>query len=167
MGETGELVVMGIDASLRATGVGLVSLCGKRLSLVHFHVIRNPARISHGEGLSRLYASISHLIEDYSPSVAVLESAFFQRNVRTAITLGEARGVILAACAAAGVPICEYSPREIKRALVGTGAAHKSQVGFMVKQILGLEETPPADAADALAAAVCHIHRLHNGRRGS
>ncbi|HIE11767.1 MAG TPA: crossover junction endodeoxyribonuclease RuvC [Kiritimatiellae bacterium] len=163
MDQAREFVVMGIDASLRATGVGLVSVRGKRVSLLHYHVIRNPARMSHGEGLSRLYSNICHVIDDYSPSVAVLESPFFQRNVRTAITLGEARGVILAACAAAGVPTCQYSPREIKRALVGTGAAHKSQVGFMIRRILGLREPPPADAADALAAAVCHIHRLRTG----
>ena len=160
MGERADVVILGVDASLRCTGLAVVQLRGSSLSAVHHEVVRNSSRLSHGECLLRLYRRLREVIGEHHPSAVVLESAFYRRNVRTAITLGEARGVVLAAAAESGVGVFEYSPREIKLAMVGSGAAHKSQVSYMVQRVLSLPSPPPEDAADAFAAAICHAHRL-------
>ena len=108
--------------------------------------------------LLNLHKGIVDLIVRTQPGAVAIEGVFFSRNVKTSVTLGEARGVVIAACAAAGMPVYEYSPRRVKQALVGFGAAEKDQVRKMVMSILNLSESPVEDAGDALALAICHLH---------
>ena len=150
--------VLGIDTSLRSTGVGIVDTAGSKLTFIECGAIRLPAARSHSECLARIDADLRELIARTKPQAAAIEGIFFCKNVRTAVTLGQARGVAIAACAAAGVPVYEYEPRRMKQALVGYGAAQKEQVGKMVMRLLGLAEMPQEDASDALGLAICHIH---------
>jgi crossover junction endodeoxyribonuclease RuvC len=117
---------------------------------------------SFPQKLQFIYAGLALLLAEQRPDVVSIENIFYAKNVRSALRLGHARGIALLAAAAADVPIVEYSPAEIKRALVGFGRAEKHQVGQMVKLLLGLEAAPaPHDAADAVAVAICHIHSSH------
>ena len=156
--------ILGIDTSLRSTGVAVVESLGSALRAIDYGLIRNPPARSHSASLAHLHAELGGWIERHRPEVAAVEGIFFCRNVRTAMTLGEARGVALAACAARGLAVHEYAPREAKRALTGNGGATKDQVARMVKLLLALREDPPEDAADALALAVCHA-QAGTGRR--
>ena len=148
--------VLGVDPALRATGLGVVEESGRALRAVEYGVVVNPPPRSHSEALLALQRGLDEILARAAPDAVAIESPFFSRNARTAIALGEARGVVLAACAARGVPVHEYAPREVKRALTGRGAAEKDQVARMVSALLGLREAPEEDAADALAVAVCH-----------
>jgi crossover junction endodeoxyribonuclease RuvC len=150
--------VLGIDTSLRSTGVGVVDGRGSMLTLVEHGRIHNPDRLGLSECLRRLDAGIRDLVGRVSPGAVAIEDVFFCKNVRTAVVLGEARGVVIAACAGAGLPVFEYSPRRIKQAVSGFGAADKSQVRRMVMTLLGLSEEPQEDAGDALAIAICHLN---------
>lgn len=150
--------VLGVDTSLRSTGVGVIEDRGPGLAAVYYGVIRNPPSCRPSACLERLRAGLEEVLGSLRPDEAAVEGIFFCRNVRTAVQLGEARGIVLAACARAGVPVYEYSPRRVKQALVGVGSAHKEQVARMVVSLLGLREVPPEDAADALALAICHRH---------
>lgn len=148
--------VLGIDASLRATGLGIVESARGGLRAVEFSVIRNAPTLSHSTCLKHIYEEMTRVLESARPAAAALEGGFYFKNARTALILGEARGVVIAACSVAGVPVYEYSPRHVKMSLTGFGGASKEQMGRMVMSVLGLKEMPPADAADALALAVCH-----------
>lgn len=148
--------VLGVDPALRATGLGVVEMTGSSLRALEYGVVVNPPPRSHSASLLELQRAIDAYLVRTAPDAVAIESPFFCRNARTVIALGEARGVILAACAARGVPVHEYAPREVKRALTGRGAAEKDQVARMVTAILGLASTPDEDAADALAVAICH-----------
>jgi len=150
--------ILGVDTALRSSGVGVVDACGNRLSAVHYGTIRNPRERLHSECLHHIYSGISELIEKYAPVAVAVESVFFSRNAQTAMILGEARGAVLAACAAGGLSVYEYAPRRVKQAVVGNGKAQKEQVAKMVAVMLGLPGSPQSDAADALAIAICHIH---------
>ncbi|MFH1475981.1 MAG: crossover junction endodeoxyribonuclease RuvC [Verrucomicrobiota bacterium] len=150
--------ILGVDTSLRSTGLGLISMRGSRLEVVEHALVKNQPDRSLSQCLGHLHAAITEILERGKPGVAAIESIFFCKNVRTAVILGEARGVVIAACAAAGVPVFEYSPRRVKQAVVGFGGAGKDQVIRMVTSLLGLREAPPEDAADALAIAICHAH---------
>jgi crossover junction endodeoxyribonuclease RuvC len=150
--------VLGIDASLRSTGIGVVESCGGRLKAVEWSTVRNPASRSHSECLHRIQTDLAGVLARLRPEGAAIEGGFYFKNAKTALVLGEVRGVVIAACAAAGIPVHEYSPRLVKQALTGFGGAQKDQVSKMVISILGLSEAPPEDAADALALAVCHLH---------
>jgi crossover junction endodeoxyribonuclease RuvC len=150
--------VLGIDTALRSTGVGVVEGTGARLTVVECGRIRNTAALPLSACLHRLQAGILESIARTRPDAVAIEDIFFCKNVRTAMILGEARGAVIAACAGAGLPIFEYSPRRVKQAVVGFGAADKSQVRKMVMAILGLREEPQEDAGDALAIAICHAH---------
>jgi crossover junction endodeoxyribonuclease RuvC len=156
--------VLGIDASLRSTGAAVVEASGSRLVPVRQETLRAPARCPRSECLARLQTGIADVIAGTQPTAAAIEGTFYCKNVRTAFTLGEARGAALAACAAAGLPVYEYAPRRVKQAVVGYGAAGKEQVRRMVMSLLGLREEPQEDAADALAIAICHLH--NEGRLG-
>ena len=161
--KAGVRSVMGVDTSLRASGVGIVELSRNGgMRAVHYEVIRNPSGWRHAQCLTHIADRLAAIVDEFRPGEAAIEGIFYCRNVRTALVLGEARGVVLAVCERSGIPVYEYSPRRVKQALVGTGAAHKQQVGRMVGSILGLEELPAEDATDALAIAICHMH----GRRG-
>jgi crossover junction endodeoxyribonuclease RuvC len=113
----------------------------------------------HGERLAHIYASLVELLKAYQPASAAVESLFFQRNVRTAMSVGQARGVVLLALQQAGLPVTDYTPNQVKQAVSGYGAADKQQMQSMVRTLLNLPEPPkPDDAADALAIAICHLN---------
>lgn len=154
--------VLGIDPSLRSTGFGIVDSDGHRFRVVDYGVIAAHARESHGACLAGIDARIAALLEEHRPDTAALESLFYCRNVRTAITLGEARGAVLLCLARGGVDVVEYAPRRVKLAVTGRGSATKDQVSLMVRRILGIRDDIPDDASDALAVAVCHVHQAHS-----
>ena len=157
-GGAGALRVLGIDTSLRGTGVGLVEQRGGRVQGLAFDVLRNPPARSLSACLVHIQESLAGILAEFHPDVVAIEGVFFSRFVKTTLILGEARGVAIATCAAAGIPIYEYAPRRVKQAVVGYGAATKAQMQAMVVRQLGLERAPPEDAADALALALCHLH---------
>ena len=150
--------VLGIDTSLRSTGVAVVEARGSALKAVDFGFLKTSPKWRHSECLKCIAEGIDAVIAKTQPTAVAIEGAFFFKNARTAMVLGEARGVAIATCAAAGLPIYEYAPRRVKQAVVGVGGAEKQQVARMVMTLLGLREEPQSDAADALALAICHIH---------
>ena len=154
----GALRVLGIDTSLRGTGIGLVEQRAGRIRGLAYDVLRNPAARPLSACLVHIQESLAGILAEFHPDVVAIEGVFFSRFVKTTLILGEARGVAIATCAAAGIPIYEYAPRRVKQAVVGYGAATKAQMQAMVVRQLGLERAPPEDAADALALALCHLH---------
>lgn len=150
--------ILGIDASLRSTGLGVIETAAGRLRAVEFGTVRNAQSVPHSQCLKRLYEELSALLLRAKPDAAALEGGFYFKNAKTALILGEVRGVAIAACAAAGVPVYEYSPRLVKQGLTGSGGATKQQVEKMVMAILGVTGKLQEDAADALAIAICHAH---------
>lgn len=155
-------LVLGIDPGTAATGYGLVRTSGGRgplgaVTLVECGVVRTRSEDPLPARLRRIYEGLEALMERFEPGAAAVENVFQGRNVRSALTLGHARGAAILVAALRSVPVAEYTPREVKKAVVGTGSATKDQVGFMVQRHLRLREPPePADAADAVAAALCH-----------
>jgi crossover junction endodeoxyribonuclease RuvC len=153
------VLVLGIDPGTAITGYGLVHEQDDGLSLVECGVVTTPSSQPLPERLQTIYRSLSDVIRRCQPEQAAVEELFFSRNVRTALSVGHARGVALLALADAGLPIYEYKPLEIKQAVAGYGGADKQQVQEMVRMLLNLDRVPqPDDAADAVAVAVCHIH---------
>ena len=152
-------IVLGIDPGTAVTGYGLVS-CGANgvLSLLECGVIRTSPGEPLPDRIRDIFLGVCEVIERFQPSSVAVEDVFQGKNVRSALTLGHARGAILLAAALQELPIAEYSPREIKKAVVGTGGATKDQVGYMVQRHLRLKSPPtPADAADGVATALCHF----------
>jgi crossover junction endodeoxyribonuclease RuvC len=160
------MLVLGIDPGTATTGYGLVrELPDGSLESPAYGAILTPAHAPLSERLLLLHRQLTDLILLHRPESAAVEQLFFQRNVRTALSVGQARGVVLLALAQAGIPTGEYTPLEVKQAVVGYGAAEKGQVQQMVRALLTLPNIPrPDDAADALAIAICHVHsaRLKN-----
>lgn len=150
--------ILGVDTSLRSTGLGVVQAEGSRLTAVEFGPVRNPQRLALSECLVRIDRAVTEILERTGAQAAAIEGAFFCENARTAMVLGQARGVAIRACAARGIPVYEYAPRRVKQAIVGYGAATKEQMQKMVARLLALDEEPQEDAADALALAICHLH---------
>jgi crossover junction endodeoxyribonuclease RuvC len=151
--------IFGIDPGSERTGYGCLETDGRRHRLIACGSLSAPASATFPERLLEIYAGLVALIADHHPDLVAIENIFHARNVRSALKLGHARGVALLAASQARVPVAEYAPAEIKRAVVGFGRAEKQQVGQMVKLLLGLERAPaPHDVADALAVAICHIH---------
>ncbi len=151
--------VLGIDPGTAITGYGVVEEVGGELKALAFGAIRTPANQLLPERLQSIYGGIRKLAAEWEPSGAAVEELFFSRNVRTAMSVGQARGVTLLALANAGLSVAEYTPLAIKQAVTGYGGADKAQMQEMVRLLLGLAEPPrPDDAADALAVAICHIH---------
>ncbi|MDK2858332.1 MAG: crossover junction endodeoxyribonuclease RuvC [Verrucomicrobiota bacterium] len=151
--------ILGIDTSLRSSGVAMIEVSGRLMRALAYGRIHNKPSLPHSGCLAAIHQEIDALITEFGPDEAVIEGAFFAKNVKTAMILGQARGAVLAACALRTLPVYEYSPRSIKQAVTGVGAARKEQVAKMVMQLLGLAEEPQEDAADALAAAICHAHQ--------
>lgn len=165
------MITLGIDPGTAITGYGIIKeqLDGC-LTVLDYGVVRTSTNLSQAERLAQLYRKIKELILLHQPETAAVEKLFFERNVRTALHVGQARGVVLLALAESRLHIGEYTPMEVKQAVAGYGGADKSQVQQMVKTILGLEAIPqPDDAADALAIAICHIHsaKLRNLQAGT
>jgi crossover junction endodeoxyribonuclease RuvC len=154
------MLVIGIDPGTATTGYGLVrENQDGSLSAVDFGAILTPADMPMPLRLLELYQKIKKILFLHRPESGAVEKLFFQRNVSTAISVGQGRGVALLALAESGIDVLEYTPLEVKQAVVGYGRADKAQVQAMVKAILNLDEIPtPDDAADALAIAICHLH---------
>jgi len=152
------VLVLGIDPGTAATGYGVVRRgAGASVTLIECGVIRTSASEPLAIRIREIYDAVVGLIERHRPGAVSVEDVFYGKNAKSALKLGHARGAILLAAAHHDLIIAEYAPREIKKAVVGTGNATKDQVGFMVKQQLRLKEAPtPADAADGVAAALCH-----------
>lgn len=152
--------ILGVDTSLRSTGVGILLSDGIRHRVSSYGTIAAPKSWPLSRCLANLHTRVRELIDTEKPDQVAIEGIFFCKNVKTAVILGEARGVVIATCAAAGLDVIEYAPRRVKQCIVGRGAADKSQVAFMVKNLLGLDTVPQNDAADALAIAYCHAISL-------
>jgi len=151
--------VLGIDPGSEVTGWGVVEGTPRRYRMVNYGVVKANARERFPARLLKIHAGVEAAIEKYRPDVCAVEESFFAVNPKTALKLGHVRGVVLLAAERAGVEIAEYAPRLIKQTVVGYGAAEKHQVQAMVRVLLSLKELPkPFDAADALAAAICHMH---------
>jgi len=151
--------IFGIDPGSIRTGYGCVETDGTRHTLVTCGVLSAPAGSTLPDRLHAIHDGLTRLLHAAAPQCVVIENLFHARNVRSALVLGHARGVAMLAAVEAGIPLVEYSPAEIKLAVVGYGRAEKSQVQLMVKLLLGLAQVPsPHDAADALAVAICHAH---------
>lgn len=150
--------IMGMDLSLRSSGIAVIESAGSVLKTVEYRVLKNPPRRLISECLLHVFRGVLDMLERCRPEAAAIEGIFFCKNFKTAVALGQARGAAMAACATAGVPIYEYPPRRVKQAVVGYGSASKEQVKKMVMLILRLVEEPQSDAADALAIAICHAH---------
>ncbi len=156
------MITLGIDPGTAITGYGIIKEeQDGSLIILDFGVIRTSADFSQADRLVLLYKRMKELILLHHPQLGAVEKLFFERNVRTALNVGQARGVALLAMAELGLKIGEYTPLEVKQAVVGYGGADKNQVQQMVKTILNLDAIPhPDDAADALAVAICHIHSI-------
>ncbi|MEK6222955.1 MAG: crossover junction endodeoxyribonuclease RuvC [Chloroflexota bacterium] len=154
------MLVLGIDPGTAITGYGLVrETPSGSLEIVAHGAITTPAKTPMPERLVQLYQELNEVISEYKPDSSGVEKLFFAKNVKTGMSVSQARGVILLSLAEAQIPIAEYAPVEIKQAVAGYGAADKKQIQEMVRVLLNLEKTPkPDDAADALAVAICHIH---------
>jgi crossover junction endodeoxyribonuclease RuvC len=156
MPATAPRVTIGFDPGTAILGYGVVQ-GDDDVTLVEYGVIETEAGREMPDRLVTLYDAVTRLIAEHDPDEVAVEQLFFARNVTTAIAVGQARGVVLLAAAQQGVPVAEYSPSEIKNAIVGYGKADKRQMQEMVRIMLGLEHVPhPDDAADALAVALCH-----------
>jgi crossover junction endodeoxyribonuclease RuvC len=153
--------VLGLDPGLATTGYGLVEGIGQRLEALAYGVVRTPARTPAAERLVLLHDELTALLARYHPDVSAVEELFLDTNARTAMQVGQARGVLLLTLAQSGIPVSEYTPMQIKQAITGYGGADKHQVQQMIALLLNLAVLPtPDDAADALAIAVCHHHSM-------
>ncbi|AGA69950.1 Holliday junction endonuclease RuvC [Desulfitobacterium dichloroeliminans LMG P-21439] len=156
------MLILGIDPGTAIMGYGLIEKKGSRLLAVDYGCWRTPAHTPMTERLLMLYNDIAACIKNHQPNFVAVEELFFNRNTTTAISVGQARGVILLAAAQAGIPVSEYTPLQVKQSVTGYGRADKQQIQQMVKALLGLPEIPkPDDTADALAIAICHAHSVN------
>lgn len=148
--------ILGVDPSLRSTGFGLIEANGSQLLAVCHGHIKNPPSLLPSRCLVRIGEALARLIRQHKPDAMAVEGLVYVQNTKIALTLGQVRGVAIAAAGKAGLPVYEYAPRKVKRSITGLGGAGKTQVSHMVKTLLGLKELPQQDAADALAVAICH-----------
>lgn len=149
--------ILGLDPGTAIVGYGIVEEKDGRVAAVTYGVIRTSPKEEPGRRLQIIYEELNHLLAEYRPQAAAIEELFFGRNITTAISVGQSRGVLLLALANAGIPVAEYSPPKIKEAVSGYGKADKRQVQFMVQNMLQLADIPkPDDAADGLAVALTH-----------
>lgn len=155
------VVIMGIDPGLAHTGFGVVRLAGSAMSAIDGGVIETPPELAAERRLERIHAALAELIEWHEPASLALEDLYFGRNVRSALGVGQARGVVMLAAAQRGIACTDYTPQAVKKAVCGSGSAQKDQVGQMVAGLLGLSVAPASDhAADALAVAICHAGHM-------
>ncbi|HXG28384.1 MAG TPA: crossover junction endodeoxyribonuclease RuvC [Nevskiales bacterium] len=157
--------ILGIDPGSRVTGYGIVDLLGGECRYVDSGCIRAPEGRPLGERLKAIFEGVDMLVATYRPAALAVEQVFLYRNADSALKLGQARGVAICAAALAGLAVAEYMPSVVKQAVVGSGRASKEQVQHMVSALLKLPGRPQADAADALAVALCHGHTLRTQSR--
>lgn len=150
--------ILGVDPSLRSTGFGVIEAAGSQLTAICHGHIKNPPGLLPSRCLVRIGDDLARLIHEHKPNVMAVEGLVYVQNTKIALTLGQVRGAAIAVAAQHGLDIYEYAPRKVKQAVTGLGGAGKTQVGQMVKALLGLKEIPQPDAADALALAICHAH---------
>ncbi len=156
------MLVLGIDPGTALCGYGLVRADGDEMSLVAYGAVSTPSKMPLAERLLQIHEELRGLIAAHHPESAAVEKLFFSKNTRTALAVGHARGVVLLSAAEAGLPVYEYTPNEVKQAIVGYGGADKNQMQQMVRMLLHLDFVPePDDAADAVAIAICHIQSSH------
>lgn len=159
------MIIMGIDPGFAITGYGIVEYIGNKFSVVDYGAITTEASMPLPQRLLLLSNRLEELIKMYKPEAISIEELFFNKNIKTALTVGHGRGVAVLAAARSGVDVFEYTPLQVKQAVVGYGRAEKSQIQQMVKGILNLPAIPkPDDVADALAVAVCHAHSFRVGK---
>jgi crossover junction endodeoxyribonuclease RuvC len=155
------VIILGIDPGSRYCGYGLIEMQDRRVIAAGCDIVDVTRLVGLPERLKALYNQLGDLLDEYKPAVAAVESMFFHKQVKSIFTLGQARGVIILALALKGIPMVEYSPREIKKSVVGNGNATKAQVRFMINQLYPLKDIPRKDDAyDALAIATCHFNRM-------
>ena len=158
--------ILGIDPGYAILGYGVIEKTGNHFRAVEYGALTTDKDTPMPLRLEHLYDGLREIISEYRPQVASIEQLYFNNNAKTAIQVGQARGVAILACIKGGIEVAEYTPLQIKQALVGYGRADKKQVQFMVKTMLNLQEVPsPDDTADALAAAICHGHAADTGNR--
>ena len=156
--------IFGIDPGSERTGYGCVESDGRRHVLLACGAVAGPPGDTFPNRLARIHSELSALLTSYRPDCVAIENLFHAINARSALKLGHARGVAMLAAVEAGVPIVEYTPAEVKQSVVGYGRAEKGQVQSMIRLLLGLAEPPtPFDASDALAIAICHLHKMNRG----
>mgnify|MGYP001224164559 CR=1 FL=1 len=162
------MIVLGVDPGTLATGYGLIENQNGKLSVLASGCIRNDARSSMPLRLKRIFDTLSAVIAKHHPDEFAIETAFYGKNAQSALKLGHARGVAMLAAVSREIPTQEYSPREVKKAIVGNGTASKEQVQYMVRVLLKLDKAPAQyDVTDALAVAMCHVHRRLSVRHSS
>jgi crossover junction endodeoxyribonuclease RuvC len=158
--------VLAIDASLRSSGVAIVDANNGKMRALYFGTIQNKSSLRSSSCLVAIHDQLTTLIRQHEPDCCALEAVIYVQSHKTAILLGAARGAAILAAAENGLPVFEYAPTRIKQATVGQGGAGKTQVAFMVRALLGLTETPGADAADALAIGLTHVRAQETARLG-
>ena len=157
------MVILGIDPGYAIVGVGVIEYSGNKFKVIDYLAITTEAHTPFEQRLKIIYDSIEEIIDKYRPDFMSIEELFFNDNAKTAIAVGQARGVIILSAVNRGVEIFEYTPLQVKQAVVGYGRADKKQVQQMTKAILNLPAVPkPDDVADALAIAVCHAHSYNS-----
>ena len=159
------MVLLGIDPGLRITGWGVIDVADNRLRWIADGVVCSDDRLGLAERLAQLHRGVSAVIAEFHPLEAAVEETFVNKNPSSTLKLGQARGAVLAAAALAGLVVAEYAPRLVKKSVVGTGTAAKEQIGMMVRRLLPGFLHAKADAADALAVAVCHAHHRATAMR--
>lgn len=151
-------IILGIDPGSRITGYGVIDAEGSKLNYIDSGCIKTESAQNLSEKLDLIFRGIQQVIQMHSPQQVGIEQVFMARNADSALKLGQARGAAMVACTYNQIPVYEYSARQVKQSVVGTGAADKKQVQMMVCHLLSLSKTPQADAADALGIAICHTH---------
>ena len=152
--------ILAVDPSLRGTGYAILDETGPRIRCLKYSVIRNVPSLSQEACLIAIHENLTTAIEEFQPVALAIEKVIYVQSFATAIILGSARGVAVLAAAQKGLSIHEYPPKRVKQAVVGHGAAAKDQVAFMIRALLGLTETPPTDAADAMAIGLTHLRTM-------
>ncbi|MGR3179957.1 MAG: crossover junction endodeoxyribonuclease RuvC [Candidatus Anammoxibacter sp.] len=154
--------ILGIDVGTQIAGYSVIEIAGGKLKPLTYGAIKATSKkLSFPERLKKIYDGLTIVIQEYKPTEAVVEELFYGKNIKSAIKIGEGRGIAILCAANANIPVTEYAATVVKKSVTGLGNATKMQVQEMVKNILGLSEIPePADAADAIAIAICHCHRI-------
>jgi crossover junction endodeoxyribonuclease RuvC len=161
------MVILGVDPGTIITGIGVIESVNGSLRLLACDAIRNKSSDPMPLRLKRIHENLQQVIDRYRPNEFAIETAFYGKNAQSALKLGHARGVAILAAVSREIPTSEYSPREVKKSVVGTGGASKEQVRYMVKSILHLKSiSTTLDVTDAIAVAICHAHRSATGPRG-
>jgi len=154
-----SMIIFGVDPGFAITGYGVIEYKNNKFRTLDYGVIETEAKTELPQRLCIINDRLNGLLAQYKPDAMSVEELFFNTNIKTAIAVGHGRGVVLLTAAKAGIPVYEYTPLQVKQAVVGYGRAKKEQVQYMVKVLLGLDSIPkPDDAADALAVAICHAH---------